>query len=261
MSSLNFFDANVVVGRVVRPTPPMRVTPEDVLADLARHDIHEALIAHAHAIDRSHEDNAEILPIVAAHPGTRPVFTVPQHSTLDIPDPDAAMQSMLDAGVAAVRVTPSRYNGYTCDPWALGPIWRRFDDVRMPVLLVSTDLGRYPDQPALGFSAKNIYETAKAFPRVPLIIVRLNFSALRVVVPLMRECPNVYAELSFFTAHRGYETLVREVGADRLLFGSGMPWGPPGPAVVATTYAAISEDDKRLIAGDNLRRLIGAIGS
>ena len=53
----------------------------------------------------------------------------------------------------------------------------------------------------------------------------------------------------------------QEVGADRLLFGSGLPWGPPGPSVVATTYANISGSDKQLIAGDNLRRLIGDIGS
>lgn len=256
MTDLDFFDANVVVGRVSRPSPTMRCEPDEVVAELARHDITEGLVAHAHAIERSHEDNAEVLDVVRRHSGFRPVRVIPEHSTLDFPDPDAAMAEMLADGVSAVRVHASRYNGYTVDPWALGPIWQRLDDVRMPVLLAGSDLGRYPDAPALGFSARNIFEMATSFPGIPLVVLRVNFSALRIIVPLMRECPNVFAEISFFTAHHGVETLTREVGADRVLFGSGMPWGPAGPALVATRYAPIPDADKRLIAGDNLRRLL-----
>ncbi|MDR5700846.1 amidohydrolase family protein [Agromyces aerolatus] len=261
MTDLEFFDANVVVGRVSRPSPTMRCEPEEIVSELARHDITEALVTHAHALERSHEDNVEVLDLVRAHPGLRPAWVVPEHSTLDFPDPDAAISQMLADDVGAVRVPASRYNGYTVDPWALGPIWSRFDAVRMPVLLAGSDLGRYPDGPALGFSARNIFDMATSFPGIPLIILRVNFSALRVLVPLMRACPNVFAELSFFTAHHGVETLVRELGADRLLFGSGLPWGPPGPSLVATRYARVADADKRLIAGDNLRRLLGDIRS
>ncbi|TFB56357.1 amidohydrolase family protein [Cryobacterium tagatosivorans] len=256
---LNFFDANCVVGRVSRPSPMMLHQPADILAELARHDVREALIVHAHAVERAHEDNEEVFEVTRAYPGTRASWVVPQHSTIDIPDPDEYMSDLLSKSVAAVRVAPTRYNGYTVDPWALGPIWSRFDAVRLPVLLPNSDLGRYPDAPAVGYSARNLYDMAKSFPNTPLVILRINFSSLRVLAPLMLECPNIYAEISFFTAHQGIETLVGLVGADRLIFGSGMPWGPPGPGIVATRYAAIAEEDKALIAGDNLRRLIGGI--
>ncbi len=259
MSDLRFFDANCLVGRISRPGPGTLHSPEDILGELRRHGVQEALIAAAQAAERDTSANSKILDVVAQHPGTRPVWVMPQHTTIDIPDPDAFVAEILAAGVCGVRVAPSPYHGHLVAPWALGPAWSALASARMPVLLASSDLGRYPDGPSTGFSAQNVYDMCQAFPDLPMVIVRTNFSAVRVLVPLLRECPNLHAEMSFFTAHRGYEFLAKTVGADRLLFGSGMPVGPPGPSVLGTTFAKIPQADRALIAGDNLRRLINGI--
>jgi predicted TIM-barrel fold metal-dependent hydrolase len=158
-------------------------------------------------------------------------------------------------------VWPPPYNGYLAEPWALGGLWAALADAGIPVLVGASDLGRYPDQPGTGFSAQNLYDICRAYPTLPVVVVRLNFSATRIAVPLMRECPNLHLELSFFTAHRGVEMLVREVGAERLLFGSGLPAASPGPAVSALQYALIDDEQRALIAGENMRRLLEAAGS
>ncbi len=256
MPTLPFFDANVLVGRVSRPLPTMVHEPDDILAELARHGVHEALIGHSHAVERGGDGNADAVVVAKGRPGVRPVWVIPQHSAVDIPDPDAFVGDLLSADVAAVRTAPAPYHGHLVAEWALGPVWRRLEEARVPMLLAGSDLGRYPDAPSLGYSAANVHDICRTYPNLPVVVLRTNFSAFRVLVPLMRECPNLHAEISFFTVHRGIEVLAGLVGADRLIFGSGMPYGPPGPAVVATTYAKIPDADKALVAGDNLRRLM-----
>ena len=48
----------------------------------------------------------------------------------------------------------------------------------------------------------------------------------------------------------------RVFGAERLIFGTGMPEYAPGPAVTLITYSGLDEEAKRQVAGDNLRRLL-----
>ena len=48
-------------------------------------------------------------------------------------------------------------------------------------------------------------------------------------------------------------------GAERLVYGSNFPWYKAGQTRVALAYAEIPEADRALIAGENLRRLIGGI--
>jgi predicted TIM-barrel fold metal-dependent hydrolase len=56
---------------------------------------------------------------------------------------------------------------------------------------------------------------------------------------------------------RGVETVVREVGAERLLFGSGCPERPILAALNAVLSARIGDAEKRLILAGNAQRLFG----
>ena len=56
------------------------------------------------------------------------------------------------------------------------------------------------------------------------------------------------------------EAFCRRFGAGRLLFGTGIPFWVPASVVSAVSYARISWDEKALIAGDNLRGLLGEVG-
>ena len=52
---------------------------------------------------------------------------------------------------------------------------------------------------------------------------------------------------------------VAEFGAGRLIYGSFLPVADPWVPIGMVLDAAISEADKKLIAGDNLRRLLGEV--
>lgn len=263
MSDPRFFDANCMVGDLTAPNPSGQALTAEALRDeLAYFGIAAALVCHAEAAERNlHLGNARVLEELDSASGLHPAWVIPMHTTIDYPAPGEYVANMLDQGVRAVRVWPPPYHGYLADPWALGPLWDELADQKIPVLVGTSDLGRFPDQPASGFSAKNLYEICRRHPSLPVVVVRLNFSALSVAVPLLRECPNLFVELSYFTTHRGVEYLVGQVGAERLLFGSGLPWASPGPGIAAVQYAMIDDEERQLIAGDNLRRLLSLVGA
>ena len=74
----------------------------------------------------------------------------------------------------------------------------------------------------------------------------------------VRDTPNVWIETSGFDATAGFlEMAVREVGEDRILFGSHLPSRSLGTELTKVTAAEITEEAKRKILGGNFRRLSG----
>jgi hypothetical protein len=254
---LNFYDSNCVLGKIVKPTIATPKSDDELLEELSRVGVTRVLASHAHALQGDiTTGNNDILDISRHRNYISPMWVIPQHSLLDIPVPENYVVNMLANGVRGVRVEPTSYNGYLCEEWALGPLWRKLEERRVPVFVGGSDIGKYPDQPRIGFSALNLFQISQTFPDLPLIIYKLNFSSIRVVVGLMKQCRNIYVENSYFTAHNGVEFLVEAVGASRVIFGSGMPWSPPGPAALSIAFASISKLNKELIAEKNLESLL-----
>lgn len=71
------------------------------------------------------------------------------------------------------------------------------------------------------------------------------------------DSPNILIETSGFDATAGFiEMAVRELGAERIVFGSHLPSRSLGTELGKVIGAKISERDKRLILGENYRRLL-----
>lgn len=73
----------------------------------------------------------------------------------------------------------------------------------------------------------------------------------------VRNSPNILVETSGFDSTAGFiEMAVRELGAERIVFGSHLPSRSLGTELGKVIAANISEEDKRLILGGNYRRLL-----
>lgn len=73
----------------------------------------------------------------------------------------------------------------------------------------------------------------------------------------IRDTPNILAETSGFDSTAGFiEMAVRELGAERVVFGSHLPSRSLGTELAKIIGANISETEKRLILGENYRHLI-----
>ncbi len=76
----------------------------------------------------------------------------------------------------------------------------------------------------------------------------------------VRDSENILVETSGFDPTAGFiEMAVRDLGAERIVFGSHLPSRSLGTELGKVLAAEITEEDKRLILGENYRRLLGPI--
>ena len=94
-------------------------------------------------------------------------------------------------------------------------------------------------------------------PRVTWILSGINYlHELQLAVSLMRRHATVHLETSCVMGYAAIEKLIGQVGAERLLFGSGALDKSPGAAKAFVDYCTLPEEDKQKIAGHNLARLL-----
>ena len=76
----------------------------------------------------------------------------------------------------------------------------------------------------------------------------------------VRKYSNLYLELTFSHAPYGLiEYFVREVGVERMLYGSDAPWMSMQQQLGRVLFADIPETDKKQILVENPRRILSEI--
>lgn len=149
--------------------------------------------------------------------------------------------------VRAVRIFP-RTHRYPPADWMLGSLCEFLAGRRLPLMIWHTEA----DWPG-------VRELALAHPDLTLVIESQYQKILyhtRPLLALMAECPNVLVETSNLVGAGLIEHMVREFGPRRLLYGSFLPVSDPLVPLGMILDADITEADKALIAGGNLRRLV-----
>ncbi len=106
---------------------------------------------------------------------------------------------------------------------------------------------------------ENIYEVCTEIPELHVIILGAAYRQGRTLYPLLEYLDNVSIALSGFCGKDFIEDVVDRFGPERLVFSSGLPVFNPASPLMALAYADISEDAKKMIAGDNIRSLMGGI--
>ncbi len=99
-------------------------------------------------------------------------------------------------------------------------------------------------------------DLAKAFPKVNIILYHMGGSFGAKVA---KERPNMYLSTSGRVSQMDILSAVKELGADRVLYASDMPFGNPVPDILKITLipeSRISEEEKSLILGGNVARLL-----
>jgi len=91
---------------------------------------------------------------------------------------------------------------------------------------------------------------------LPVILTDLHYVGAAEAIAVMQRYDHIYVETRRLLAiPRAPELFVKEVGAERLLFGSGAPKHPAQPPLNSILQADISPEDKRRILGGNACRL------
>ena len=104
-----------------------------------------------------------------------------------------------------------------------------------------------------------VQNLAGKYPGVSFLIAHTggNFSFAGEVVEVMKKYPNVFAELTLTPVTNGIiEWLCKEIGPERVLFGTDAPMRDPRPQLGWVIFTRLSERDKRLILGENFMRIL-----
>jgi len=247
MHRLAFFDAEVWLGKPVGFPLALEMSREGLASALAALGITGCCHSHwsGHSISAQEGNRALLAEARDAGPGFHAIWTgLPLFPAEDglLPGGSDPPQS-----VCGVRLFPKTHN-YPLSDWIVGGMCEWLINHRLPLLIWHEETGW-----------DSLRALAVAFPGLTIVVetqVRKVFYHLRPLFALMRECPNVLLETSNLTGIDSVAFAVRAFGAERLLFGSFLPANDPLAAMGIIADSDITEGEKRLVAGGNLRRLI-----
>ncbi|MCX7599901.1 MAG: amidohydrolase family protein, partial [Armatimonadetes bacterium] len=92
---------------------------------------------------------------------------------------------------------------------------------------------------------------------VTVVMVNVSYGVLGEAIAAMAYAPNLACEGTMFDTPWVYETLCREVGQDRIFFGSGLPARYFSSAYGMVQHAELSEQQRAAILYDNAARVLG----
>lgn len=245
MTPISFFDVNCMLGRRSIPTAENNLSDSQVLEALARAGIEGALVRHAYGHEYDpRTGNERLMAICRRTPSLKACFTILPEGCGDFPGGEELLTYLRQGGAAAVALYPRANNFGLGETWS-GPMLSTLEQAGVPVL-IELDQSSWPE----------LDSVLQAHPQLQLIVLRVNYRANRWVFPMMARYPGLRLETGFYEAYRGLEAVAHRFGADRLLFGSGLPCWDPGGAMSPILYADLPEADRRCIAGEALRSLL-----
>ena len=213
------FDLNVTLGRTASPAGASFETPEQLLAEMQRLRIDEALVCHAIALEAYVEyGNALLIEQLRGHPNLYPCWVMAPPAFGDLPDAGAWVERARAAGVRAVRLAP-KHSHYSLAAWCTGPLPGPLERARLPVLL---DFGEHHwSQSPIPWN--DVLDICRRFPELDVVVLGVSVGDTRNSHAALREAANLHLESHAFALPGLYGLMAREGWLERILFGTGMP--------------------------------------
>jgi predicted TIM-barrel fold metal-dependent hydrolase len=116
-----------------------------------------------------------------------------------------------------------------------------------------------PD-PGSGESPRAVSAVVSRYPNVTTFLGHafLEPDQLAQATEIVRELPHVYFDVAYQSDPGMTEHLVAAVGSTKVVFGTDQPFYDPAAVHRSVLDAGITENDKRNILHDNVRRLLDA---
>ena len=213
-------------------------------------DSHQIGLAFTHSLRgvkyADDEGNTETLQATHSHTGLLPVATLDLRRYLDW---EREVERCLDQGVRLFRLFP-HVQGWSVSDSSFAALVTKLAGSQS-VIMLSVNGANWP----LGAATATALGQATAEHGVRAILTDVNYNNMAEVMSSMRRFSNLYMETSWLSTPGSFEVLAQEVGADRVLHGSGAPRYPVPRALNHVFEAHISEREKALVLGGNAIRL------
>ncbi len=170
---------------------------------------------------------------------------------------DALDRWLRDGPMRGVYFAGSGPGALTCTHSSLLPLIERIAELDGVIMQHTWFVTGGKTNPGMSTPAE-LVELARRIPEQRFIAAHAG-GEWEQGIRAVRDTTNVLVETSGFDATAGFiEMAVRELGADRIVFGSHLPSRSLGTELSKVTAAEIPEEAKRRILGENFRRLLAS---
>jgi len=183
----------------------------------------------------------------------------------------------LREGAIGLKITPMFIGAYAHDP-RMSVLWEEADRRGLAVLTLSTGPLPAASMTSMGLSAahtdinhpKTFEPILKAYPRCRIVLAHMGMGAEAEVARLTKLYPNLFCDTSTWldrvdkpggpTSEEAVR-IFRDVGTDRILFGTNYPIIDPREFVKIIQRMAATEGERRQILVDNFNRAYGKLAA
>jgi predicted TIM-barrel fold metal-dependent hydrolase len=248
-AGFSIVDALCTPGPFSTRQPDQPCTMADLMAEHARFGIRQRLCLHAESRDGvPDEGNAEMDRLAGEHPGTGAIWTVLPPRRLHAEPVESLIDRARKSGVAAFVLFPKRQSHHFA-PWANGPLYAAMEEAKLPLYVDASQI-----------EWRDLYDVARAYPRLPIVVWYAGYRTDRYLIPIMDECENLRIGLApTFVQSDCIEDFTGRYGPTRLIFGSGWPTQSPGPLITLVTYSTVDDATKSAILSGNINRLVSDV--
>ncbi|MBM3803864.1 MAG: hypothetical protein FJW26_16300 [Acidimicrobiia bacterium] len=241
------FDCNAALGRLHNQRVAYD-TRDDLLRMMSESGIAKAVVYNPYCLHfGTVEGNQFLLEAIGGDQRLIAQFVV-NFATDEISEIDALVRQ---SGIRSLRVVPATHR-YPLVHWIADP-WLEWMAQERMALWIPMSMRAEAD-------ARDLYETAKRHPKVPVVLAGAHYNSYPVVWPLVKALDHLYVDTSRFDLLDGINRLLQRAGPRRILFGSDFPDVDPRPYLHYLRRCGLSNADLEAICGGNLQRLIFAEG-
>ncbi|MCB2173306.1 amidohydrolase family protein [archaeon] len=164
-----------------------------------------------------------------------------------------ALQSIRDCkaqGFRGIKFHPRNEAFAINDEHIVFPIAELAAKLDLPILIHTGEPDTY------GFAQPTpVGDLADYFPDLNLIIGHMGKRLYEDAICVARWFDNIILDTSF-RSHKNIERAINRVGADRVIYGSDIPFGVPEIELLKIKVANISEEERRMVLGENMANLL-----
>ncbi len=248
----SYFDVNCMIGRSVVFQEGSFFSTNRLIKEMDYYRIKEGLVFHSLSKEYHPKvGNKELLNEIKVNDRLHGCWVLLPSHTEEMDSPEMIVRKMLRSGIKVVRLFPKSHF-YKLSGWCMGDTLAVLEKHRVPVLLdFETE---HPFFDTIDWEA--VAMICLEYPNLPVVLMQIGLRTNRMLYPLLAKCKNLHIDISGYWIYCGIESICKSFGADRVLFGTRLPLYDPGFSLGMLSYSNIAIEEKRLIAGDNLRRMI-----
>jgi hypothetical protein len=203
--------------------------------------------SHSALVDQE-RGNREMAEVVKQHPGRFYGYRVvnPNYPKQAAKEVERYPE---DAGFLGFKFHPDQHS-YPLTGEGYVPALQYAEAHRLVVLTHSWGHSEY-DGPKL------VQQVAERYPQVTLIMGHSGYGEWDAAFAAARDCSNVYLDLTAAYRVNGIiARMVKEVGSQKVLFGTDLPWFDPHWAIGSVCFSRITDEDRHNILHRNAERLM-----